>query len=92
MDKPNAFWRKVLWSDKTKIELLWYTDESYILKSRGDPFKPKTSVPTVKHGGSGTGTLHKVDGQMKKEDYLQFPEFHLKLGAKKLKLGQSRFF
>lgn len=23
MDKPNGFWRKVLWSDETKIELFF---------------------------------------------------------------------
>ena len=37
MDKEKVFWRKVLWSDRTKTE-----DEA---------FNPKNTKPTTKHGG-----------------------------------------
>ena len=48
---------------------------------KGKACKPKNSIPTVKHGGGsimllgcfaagGTGTLHKINGTMRKEKYV----------------------
>ena len=59
-------------------ELFGHRDVVYIWRKKGEAFKHKNTVPTVKHGGgsitlwgcfsaSGTGNLLKVDGIMRKE-------------------------
>ena len=71
MDREKSFWRKTLWSDETKSG--W---------REGETFNPNNTIPSVKHGGSSimlwscfaanrSADLKKVNGIMKKEDYLQ---------------------
>jgi hypothetical protein len=50
-DKDRTFWRNVLWSDETKIELFGHNDHRYIWRKKGEACKPKNTIPTVKHGG-----------------------------------------
>ena len=99
-DKDLTFWRNVLWSDETKIELFGHNDRRYVWRKKGEAFNPKNTIPTVKHGGGsimlwgcfagkGTGALQKIDGIMRKEDYLQILKQHLKTSATKLKLGRN---
>ena len=72
-DKDGLFRRKILWSDETKIELFDHNDRCYVWRKKREAFKPKNTIPTVKHGGGsimllrcfaagGTGALHKIDG------------------------------
>ncbi|KAI3363698.1 hypothetical protein L3Q82_001200 [Scortum barcoo] len=49
MDKDKTFWRKVLWSDETKIELLGHNAQQYVWRRKGEAFNPKNTMPTVKH-------------------------------------------
>ena len=60
-----------------------------IIRKKGEACKPKTTIPTVKHvGGSimllgcfaaaGTGALHKIDGIMMEENYVDIMKQHLK--------------
>ena len=75
-DKDHTFWRNVLWSDETKIELFGHNDQCYVWKKKGEAFKPKNTIQTVKHGGGsvmlwgcfvagGTGAIHKINGIMR---------------------------
>ena len=50
-DKDRPFWRNVLWSDETKIELFGHNDHHYVGRKQGEACKPKNTIPTVKHGG-----------------------------------------
>uniref|UniRef100_A0AAZ3S4L2 Transposase Tc1-like domain-containing protein n=1 Tax=Oncorhynchus tshawytscha TaxID=74940 RepID=A0AAZ3S4L2_ONCTS len=74
-DQDSTFWRNVLWSNETKIELFGHNDHHYVWRKKGDVCKPKNTILTLKHrGGSimlwwcfaagGTGALHKIDGIM----------------------------
>ena len=40
----------------------------------------------------GTGALHKIDGFMRKENYVDIFKQHLKTSVRKLKLGRKWFF
>ena len=75
-DKDCTFWRNVLWSDETKIELFGHNDHRYVRRKKGDACKPKNTIPTVKQKdgnimlwgcftAGGTGALHKIDGIMR---------------------------
>ena len=64
---------------------------------------PKNTIPTVKHGGGsimmwgcsaagGTGALHKIDGIMRTENYVDILKQDLKTSVRKLKLGHKWVF
>jgi hypothetical protein len=75
-DKECTFWRNVLWSDETKIELFGHNDHRNVWRKKGEVCNSKNTIPTVNHGdGSimlweciavgGTGALQKIDGIMR---------------------------
>ena len=85
LDKDPSFWSSVLWSDETKMELFGHRDVAFVWRKKGQAFNPSNTLPTVKHGGgnimlrgcfsaSGPGNLVKVNGIMKKEQYLEILE------------------
>ncbi len=68
-------WVKVLWSDKTKIQLFGINSTRRVWKRRNAAYDPKNTIPTFKHGGGnimlwgcfsakGTGQLHRIKGTM----------------------------
>lgn len=98
LDKDNTFWENVLWSDETKLELFGHRDVAFVWRKKGEAFSPKNTVPTVKHGGgnimlwgcfsaSGTGSLVKVEGIMRKEQYMKIMNENIRQSAEKLGLG-----
>ena len=99
-DRDCPFWRNVLCSDETKIELFGHIDHRYVWRKKGEACKPKNTIPTVKHGGGsimlwrcfaagGTGALHKIDGIMRMENYVDILKQDLKTSVRKLKLGRK---
>ena len=100
-DKDCTFWRNVLWSDGTKIELLGHNDHRYVLTKKGDACKLKNTIPAMKHrGGSsmlwgwfapgGTDALHKINGIMRKENYVDI--YWSNISRHQLKLGRKWVF
>ena len=92
-DKDRTFWRNVLWSDETQIELFGHNDSRYVWRKRGETCKPK-NIPTMKHGGGsimlwgcfaagGTGALHKIDGIEWMENVVDTLKQHLKTSVRK---------
>jgi hypothetical protein len=87
-DSPNI-WKKVLWSDETKIELFDNQAKCYVWRKPNTCHHPENIIPTMKHGGgssmlwgcfSSAGTLNA--GTFLKETCLSLRfetgmEFHL---------------
>lgn len=91
-DKVKTFWRKTRWSHETNIELFGHNEQQYVWRREGEAFHPKDTTPTVRHGAgsitlwgcsavSGSAALKKLNGIMKKEDYLQILQENLKSSA-----------
>ena len=58
--KPESFWRKVLYSDESRIQLHASDAGQQVYCSQEDTFSPECTVRTVKHGLSLTfrGAFH----------------------------------
>ena len=103
LGKDYSYWKRVIWSDETKLELFGHRNVAFVWRKKGEAHNPKNTVPTVKHGGgnimlwgcfsaSGTGNLVKVDGIMKKEQYEKILQENLKQSAVKMGLGHCFIF
>ena len=76
-------WKKVLWSDETKINRIGSDGKVYVWKTKGELISDRTTTPTVKHGGgnnlmvwgcmgwNGVGKLVEVQGKMDAEQYCE---------------------
>ncbi len=51
LDDSEADWRKVIWSDKTKLDLFGHNTTKTVWYQAGEAYKPRNAIPTVKHGG-----------------------------------------
>lgn len=100
IDKPDAFWKQVLWTDEVKIELFGRNEQRYVWRRKGTEFNEKNLCPTVKHGGgsimlwgciaaSGTGNISRVEGKMDSIKFQQILEGNLMPSVKKLKLKRG---
>uniref|UniRef100_A0A8C7QZS1 Transposase Tc1-like domain-containing protein n=1 Tax=Oncorhynchus mykiss TaxID=8022 RepID=A0A8C7QZS1_ONCMY len=98
-DTPNM-WKKVLWSDETKIELFGNNAKRYVWRKSNTA---EHTIPTVKHGGgsimvwacfssAGTGKMVKIDGKMDGTKYRTILEENLMESAKDLRLGRRFVF
>ncbi len=74
-DKDEDYWNYILWSDETKITVFRTDGFKTVWRRKGEEYKEKCMVPTVKHGGgsvlmwgcmsaAGVGELHFIDGIM----------------------------
>ena len=51
LQKDYSHWKRVIWSDETKIELFGHRSVAYVWRKTGEAHNPKATVQTVKHGG-----------------------------------------
>uniref|UniRef100_A0A3P9M2F9 Tc1-like transposase DDE domain-containing protein n=1 Tax=Oryzias latipes TaxID=8090 RepID=A0A3P9M2F9_ORYLA len=69
---PEIFWKNILWTDETKINLYQNDGKKKVWRRRGEAHDPKHTTSSVKHCGgslmvwacmaaSGTGTLVFID-------------------------------
>ncbi len=79
-DKDEDYWDSILWSDETKINVFGTDGFKTVWRRKGEEYKKKCMVPTVKHGGgsilmwgcmsaAGVGELHFIDGSMNSQMY-----------------------
>src|SRR5271155_5352150 len=79
-------WKRVLWSDETKINRIGSDGKVYVWKKRGESISDRTTTPTVKHGGvnnlmvwgcmgwNGVGKLIEVEEKMDAQQYCEILE------------------
>ncbi len=79
-DKDEDYWDSILWSDETKINVFGTDGFKTVGRRKGEEYKEKCMVPTVKHGdgsvlmwgcmsAAGVGELHFIDGIMNSQMY-----------------------
>ncbi len=72
-DKDEDYWDSILWSDETKINVFGTDGFKTVWRRKGEEYKEKCMVPTVKHGGGSVlmwgcmsaavvGELYFIDG------------------------------
>lgn len=99
VNKPMEFWKKVMWSDETKVELFGHNQQKYVWRKKNKEHEEKNTIATVKYGGgslmfwgcmswSGPGMLHKVEGRMNALQYQEILEESLLPSVEKLKMGR----
>ncbi|CDQ57010.1 unnamed protein product [Oncorhynchus mykiss] len=83
-ESPNI-WKKVLWSDETKIELFGHQGKRNVWVKPNTLHHPKNTIPTVKHGGvssmlwgcflsAGTRKPVRIEGMMDDAKYREILE------------------
>ena len=86
-------WKKVLWSDESPYHLR-FKNRQYVWRSGSEKFLPRCLQGTVKHekkvmvwgcfSWNGVGSLYRVKGIMKKEQYRQILIHHMRPSASRL--------
>lgn len=78
-------WKNVLFSDETKINRVSSDGRRYVRRPKNQPFNPKYTIPTLKHGGGsimvwgsmswkGPGAIHWVKERMDRFVYTNILE------------------
>ena len=94
-------WKRVIWSDETKINRFGSDGHQYVWKKKGEPLSDRTTTPTVKFGGrnlmvwecmgwNGVGVLAEVEGRMDAKQYVDILEENLDKSRKKLKVEKKK--
>jgi transposase len=94
-------WKRILWSDETKINRIGSDGRDYTWKKKGEPLSDRTTTPTVKHGGgnnlmvwgcmgwNGVGVLTEVQGIMDGEQYCEILDGGLVESFEKLEMTEG---
>ena len=96
-------WKKVVWSDETKVNRIGSDGCVWVWKRAGEPLTDWTTTPTVKHGGghimvwgcmgwNGVGMLIEVEGIMNAKQYVEILEGGLMDSVDKLEMDQENLY
>jgi transposase len=98
-------WKRVLWTDETKINRIGSDGKVYVWKQLGELVSDRTTTPTVKHGGgnnlmvwgcmgwNGVGKLIEVQGKMNAEQYCEILEEGVEASFESLEMAEDeRYF
>jgi transposase len=94
-------WKKVIWSDETKINRFGSDGRQWVWKQQGEGLVEKEIQGTVKFGGGnvmvwgcmgweGVGRLAEVEGRMDANQYVDILEDHLLPSMEDLAIGEEQ--
>jgi hypothetical protein len=95
-------WKRVLWTDETKINRIGSDGKVYTWKERGEPLSDRTTIPTVKYGGggnimvwgymgwNGVGKLVEVVGKMNADQYCEILDEGVMESFEKLEIKEGK--
>ena len=100
--KPKSFWKDVIWSDESKINLFSSDGKIWVWRRIGERLSNHCTVKTVKHNGgnimiwgcigaNGVGSLTRIEGKMDSAKYISILQEHLIPSVEKLKLEDFIF-
>lgn len=103
LEKDEAFWESVLFTDETKVNIFGNDGRGKVWRKKNSALDVKNLIPTVKHGGgsvmvwgamaaSGVGRLVFIEGRMDQRQYKQILEGNLKASVDALGLGRRWIF
>lgn len=94
--------KRILWSDETKINRIGSDGRVYTWKKKGEPLSDRTTTPTVKHGGgnnlmvwgcmgwNGVGVLTEVQGIMDAQQYCEILNEGVVESFEKLEMAEGQ--
>jgi hypothetical protein len=99
---PSFFWKKIIWSDESKFELINSKRRVRVWKIRGEGLNNENVSPTIKHSkslmvwgcvsASGVGELVEISSKMDAKTYVNILENNLIASAKKMKIRDNFIF
>lgn len=104
VNMPLTYWKRVLWSDESKFNLVCSDGKQKVWRKPGEAFKLSCMRGTVKYGGgnimvwgsmawNGVGKIEFLpDDRMNAEMYTDILKRNLKSSARKLRLGPNFVF
>ena len=102
VSKPEEFWKRVIFTDETKI-CVFDAPRRNVWRRPNTAYQKENLTPTVKHGGAslmvwgsmsatGVGEYHFIEGIMGQWMYLNILKEHLLVSAEKLGIRNNFIF
>uniref|UniRef100_A0A8C4N7K6 Transposase n=1 Tax=Eptatretus burgeri TaxID=7764 RepID=A0A8C4N7K6_EPTBU len=100
LDDLEGYWKNVLWTDESKVDLFGLNEKCYVYRKPNTVFHHKDLVPTVKHGGgsimvwgcfavSGPWRLAILEGTMNSGLYQQILQENVRASFREQKLNRK---
>jgi DDE superfamily endonuclease/Transposase len=101
--KPLTFWKKVIWTDETKINLFCSDGKKWAWRKNDEAYKSNCTVKTIKHGGgclllwgcisyNGTGRLILIEETLTGGKYVEILQKNLFDSAREMGLNSDFVF
>ena len=101
--KPKSFWKRVVWSDKIKLNLFGSDGCTWVWKRKGESLNNDCVRKTIKHNGgnimlwgcinlNGVGKLARIDGIMDSLKYVTILQHNLFDSVDTFRLGNDFIF